>query len=38
MGGLGKTTLARLIYNDEKLEGRFDLKAWLCVSEVFDVA
>ncbi|GLT57078.1 hypothetical protein SLA2020_300770 [Shorea laevis] len=38
MGGIGKTTLARLIYNDQKLEGRFDLKAWVCVSNEFDVA
>ncbi|GLT45395.1 hypothetical protein SLA2020_192280 [Shorea laevis] len=37
MGGIGKTTLARLIYNDDKLEGRFGLKAWVCVSEDFDV-
>ncbi|GLT96330.1 hypothetical protein SLE2022_139580 [Rubroshorea leprosula] len=37
MGGLGKTTLARLIYNDEKLEGKFDFKAWVCVADAFDV-
>ncbi|GLT96322.1 hypothetical protein SLE2022_139510 [Rubroshorea leprosula] len=37
MGGPGKTTLARLIYNHDKLKGRFDLKAWVCVSDEFDV-
>ncbi|GLT96311.1 hypothetical protein SLE2022_139440 [Rubroshorea leprosula] len=38
MGGLGKTTLARLIYNDKRLEGKFNMKAWVCVSNEFDVA
>ncbi|KAL1331646.1 putative disease resistance RPP13-like protein 1 [Arachis ipaensis] len=38
MGGIGKTTLAKLVYNDDTVQQKFHVKAWVCVGEEeFDV-
>ena len=35
--GVGKTTLAQLLYNDSEVKKEFDCWAWVYVSEEFDV-
>ncbi|XP_058756472.1 putative disease resistance protein RGA1 [Vicia villosa] len=37
LGGVGKTTLVQLVYNDVRVTGNFNTKIWVCVSEAFSV-
>ncbi|WVZ10602.1 hypothetical protein V8G54_015132 [Vigna mungo] len=37
MGGLGKTILAKQVFNDHEISKKFKLRIWICVSENFNV-
>ncbi|XP_052193110.1 putative disease resistance RPP13-like protein 1 [Diospyros lotus] len=37
MGGIGKTNLSQIVYNDARVNQHFEIKAWVFVSDVFDI-
>ncbi|XP_057427089.1 putative disease resistance protein RGA1 [Lotus japonicus] len=37
LGGMGKTTLSQMVYNDNRVSDNFNPKTWICVSENFSV-